>query len=179
MRDLHTAIWAIFVSLATACDRPHTRRHQQAVSVETLHSYSWVMVTTMTSREPVEQDDDSPLLRAAYQHADDLDRAETPAERKRAWWRLIPSFLAALAEDFLRESALFGALLSCVVAVVAGVDSGQPAWMAGLIAAALAGSVLALVAALRRWPVGWQWTVFVSVIVVEVGLIILMEQATG
>lgn len=132
----------------------------------------------MTPPEPAE-DDEGPLLRAAYQRADDIDRAKTPAARRRAWWRLVPSFLAALAENFLRETALFGALLACVVAVFAAVDSGHPAWMAGLIAVALAGAVLALVAALRRWPVGRQWAVFVSVIAVEVGLIILMAQTAG
>lgn len=136
------------------------------------------MVSTMTQRKPVEGDD-GPLLRSVDRHADDLDRAGTPAERKRAWGRLIPSFLAALAEDFLRETAGFGALLACVVAVAAAVDSGHPAWRAGLIAAALAGAVLVLVAAFRRWPVGRQWVVFVGVIVVEVGLIILMEKVTG
>lgn len=133
----------------------------------------------MTVTQGKDDEDDGPLLRATYRHADDLDRAETPEERKRAWWRLIPSAMAALAGDFLREMALFAALLTCVVAIFAAVDSGHPAWLTGLIAAALAGAALVLAAALRRWPVGRQWAVFVSVIVVEVGLIILMEQVTG
>jgi hypothetical protein len=135
-----------------------------------------------SSRNEAADDGDNregPLFDAAFRHAGDVDRAETATERRKGWLRLIPSALAAVAENFLRETALFGALLACVVAVFAGIGSDSAGWQIGLVAAAVVGALLAITCALRRWSISQQWSVYLLVILVEVGLIIAMEQMTG
>lgn len=136
-------------------------------------------MTGSDGKRAAKPDDDGPFLHAAYREAGNLDAAENTDERRRAWFRLIPTFLAALAEDFLRESALFGALLACVVAVFAAFSSDNVGWLIGLIASGVAGATLVLCAALQRWRVSRQWAVFIGVLAVEVGLIVLMEQMTS
>lgn len=133
----------------------------------------------MSHTEPEPPDADGPLFRAAKRRADAVDNAQTPAERRQAVGRVIPTALAAFAEGILREFVAFGALLSCVVAVFAALDAESTGWRIGLITVAVVGAVLVVMAMLRRWSFGGQWAVFVGVIAVNVGLIVAMEQLTG
>ncbi|WP_028846428.1 hypothetical protein [Thermocrispum agreste] len=112
-------------------------------------------------------------------HAEAYDNASDQAERRKALGRLVPSALAVIVVEWLRDIALYGALLAGVVAVFAGLTASSSGWKAGLVAAGVAGVVVALVAKLRRWRPWAQWVTYLAVVAVDVGLVVLMEQATG
>ncbi len=124
----------------------------------------------MPGREPTPED--GPFFRAAHRDADAVDRAEPGAERRGAWTRFVPSALVALAEGFLREAMITGAVLFCVIAAVIGATSGDVAWAAGCVVAGVAGTVLVLVAVARHWSFGRQWAVILGVFVVQIALMV-------
>jgi len=119
------------------------------------------------------------LHEAAMRHAEAYDNASDQAERRKALGRLVPSALAVIVVEWLRDIALYGALLAGVVAVFAGLTASSSGWKAGLVAAGVAGVVVALVAKLRRWRPWAQWVTYLAVAAVDVGLVVLMEQVTG
>lgn len=112
-------------------------------------------------------DEDGPLFRAAYRRADAVDRAEAPAERRKAWAGFLPSALAALAEGFLRETLIIGSVLSSVIALVIGATSGDPVWAIACIAAGVFGTVLVLFAVARHWAFSRQWAAILGVLLLQ------------
>lgn len=138
-----------------------------------------VLYATMPDQQHEPTDAEGPLFRAAHRHADAVDRAATAPERRKAWVRLVPSALAAFAEGLLREYALLGALGTCLFALIFGITSGHPGWTFGLVTSAICGCAVLAVAFLRRWSFGKQWLVLLSVMTLNVGLIVAMEQLTG
>jgi hypothetical protein len=124
----------------------------------------------MPGREPTPED--GPFFRAAHRDADAVDRAEPGAGRRGAWTRFVPSALVALAEGFLRETMITGAVLFSVIAAVIGATSGDAAWATGCVAAGVAGTVLVLIAVARHWSFGRQWAVILGVFVVQSALMV-------
>ncbi len=112
-------------------------------------------------------DEDGPLFGAAYRRADAVDRAEAPAERRKAWAGFLPSALAALAEGFLREALITGAVLFSVITFVIGATSGDPVWAVACIAAGIFGTVLVLLAVARHWAFGRQWAAILGVLLLQ------------
>lgn len=112
-------------------------------------------------------DEDGPLFREASRRADAVDRAEAPAERQKAWAGFLPSALAALAEGFLRETLIMGAVLFSVIALVIGATSGDPVWAVACIAAGIFGTVLVLFAVARHWAFGRQWAAILGVLLLQ------------
>ena len=121
-------------------------------------------------REPT--DEDGPLFRQAYRRADAVDRAQEPADRRRAWARFVPHALAALAEGFLRESLIIGAVLFSVIAGVIAATSGDPVWVVVGVTSGVAGTVLVFSAVARHWAFGRQWAVILGVIVLQCVLMV-------
>jgi hypothetical protein len=122
---------------------------------------------------PEPTDEDGPLFRAAYRRADAVDRAQAPAERRKAWAGFLPSALVALAEGFLRESLIIGAVLFSVIVLVIGVTSGDPVWALACIAAGVVGTVLVLFAVARHWAFGRQWAVILGVLLLQCVLMVV------
>ncbi|MGQ0773512.1 MAG: hypothetical protein ACT4NY_03690 [Pseudonocardiales bacterium] len=122
-------------------------------------------------------DEDGPLFRAAYRRADAVDRAEAPAERRKAWAGFLPSALVALAEGFLRETLIIGAVLFSIIALVIGATSGDPVWAVACIAAGVFGTVLVLVAVARHWAFGKQWAAILGVLLLQCVLMIAFWQS--
>lgn len=112
-------------------------------------------------------DEDGPLFRAVYRRADAVDRAQGPAERRKAWAGFLPSALAALTEGFLRESLIIGAVLFSVIVLVIGITSDDPAWAVACVVAGVVGTVLVLFAVARHWAFGRQWAVIFSVMLLQ------------
>lgn len=112
-------------------------------------------------------DEDGAFFREAYRRADAVDRAEAPAERGKAWAGFLPSALAALAEGFLRETLIMGAVLFSVIVLVIGATSGDPVWAVTGIAAGIFGSVLVLFAVARHWAFGRQWAAIFGVLLLQ------------
>lgn len=124
--------------------------------------------------QPSEPSDaDGPLFREAYRRADDIDRADQPAQRRKAWARFIPSALAAFGEGFMRDELMVGAVLFSVIVAVIGATSGDPPWAVGLVASGVAGTVLVLVALWRRWPFGRQWAVILGIMVLQIAVMVV------
>ncbi|HEY2766309.1 MAG TPA: hypothetical protein VGJ13_20210 [Pseudonocardiaceae bacterium] len=130
----------------------------------------------MPGSQPEPTDEDGPLFRAAYRRADAVDRAAAPPERRKAWVGFLPAALAALAEGFLRESLIIGAILFSAIVLVIGVTSGNPAWLVACVAAGVAGIVLVLIAVRRHWAFGRQWAVILGVLVLQCVLMIAFWQ---
>jgi hypothetical protein len=122
-------------------------------------------------REPT--DADGPLFRQAYQRAGEIDDAATP-ERRRAWAGFLRAAGVALAEGFLRESFVWGAVLFSVLAVVFGATSGDLTWAVPMVAAGVAGVVLVFWSMARRWAFARQWAVLLGVVVVQIVLIVAL-----
>lgn len=135
------------------------------------HPYGW----SMPGREPTPED--GPLFRSAYKRADGIDRAEAGDARRRAWTRFIPAALVALAEGFLRETMIMGAVLFSVVAAVIGATSGDVPWAVGSVTSGVVGTVLVLYAVARHWSFGRQWAVIGGVLVVQ-GVLMVAFWAT-
>lgn len=112
-------------------------------------------------------DEDGPLFREAYRRADAVDRAQAPTERRKAWAGFLPSALAALAEGFLRETLIMGAVLFSVIALVIGATSGDPVWAAACITTGVIGTVLVLFAVARHWAFGRQWSAILGVLLLQ------------
>ena len=119
---------------------------------------------------------DGPAVRGAYRRAGQIDEAQTVNERRRAWARLIPSALAALAEDALRRWVILAALLLSVVVALAGATSGELGLAVFGVGIALAGAIVVLVA-MARLSYGKQWAVFLGVIGVQALLMVAISQA--
>ncbi|MCT2582376.1 hypothetical protein [Actinophytocola gossypii] len=130
----------------------------------------------MPGREPTPED--GPLFRSAHEHADAVDRAGPGAERRKAWTRFIPSALVALAEGFLREAMITGAVLFSVIAAVIGATSGEVAWAVACVASGVVGVVLVLVAVARHWSFGRQWAVLLGVLALQVALMVTFWQTS-
>ena len=111
--------------------------------------------------------EDGPLFREAYRRADAVDRAEAPAERRKAWAGFLPSALAALAEGFLREELIMGTVLFSVIVLVIGATSGDPVWAVVCIAAGIFGIVLVLFAVARHWAFSRQWVAILGVFLLQ------------
>ncbi|MPZ85486.1 MAG: hypothetical protein GEV28_35935 [Actinophytocola sp.] len=124
----------------------------------------------MPGREPTPED--GPLFRSAHRRADAIDRAQAGGERRRAWARFVPSALVAVAEGFLRETMIMGAVLFSVIAAVIGATSGDAPWAVGCVAAGVVGCVLVLVAVARHWSFGRQWAVILGVFALQCALMV-------
>lgn len=116
--------------------------------------------------------EDGPLFRDAQRRAEAVDRAEVPAERRRAWARFLPSAVVALAEGFLRDSLVTGTVLLSIIVLIMGLTSGDVAWAIGGVAAGVGGSVLVLRAVARHWSFGRQWAAIVGVLVLQCVLMV-------
>lgn len=116
--------------------------------------------------------EDGPLFRDAQRRAEAVDRAEVPAERRRAWARFLPSAVVALAEGFLRDSLVTGTVLLSIIVLIMGLTSGDVAWAIGGVAAGVGGSVLVLWAVARHWSFGRQWAAIVGVLVLQCVLMV-------
>lgn len=116
--------------------------------------------------------DEGPLFRDAYRRADAVDRAQGPAERRKAWVRLIPSALVALAEGLLRETMIVGAVLFSVIVALIGATSGHPGWMAGYLLAGVTGTVLVFLAIARHWKFARQWAAILGVFLLQCALMV-------
>ena len=116
--------------------------------------------------------EDGPLFREAERRAEIVDRAEAPAERRRAWARFLPSAVVALAEGFLRDSLVTGSVLFSIVVLVMGVTSGELAWAIGGVIAGVGGTVLVLRAVARHWAFGRQWAAILGVLVLQCVLMV-------
>jgi hypothetical protein len=114
-------------------------------------------------------DQDGPLFRAASRHADAVDNAATPAERRGAWARLLPSAAAALVEGLVRQSMVTGAVLFSIVVAIMGATSGEAAWVVVGLGAGI-GAVALVCVAVARWSFARQWAVLVGVVVAQAGL---------
>lgn len=125
----------------------------------------------MPGREPTPED--GPLFRSAHRRADAVDRAPAGGERRRAWARFVPSALVALAEGFLRETMIMGAVLFSAISAVIGATSGDPPWAVGCVAAGVVGIVAVLVAVARHWAFGRQWAVILGVLAVQCVLMVV------
>ncbi len=125
-------------------------------------------------REP--DDADGPLFREAHRRAGELDNAATPEARRGAWAGFLRAGAVALAEGFLREAAIWGAVLFSVLAAVFGATSGRPALAVPMVISGVAGAVLVFVAVRRRWSFGAQWAVFLGVLLVQAILIVAIWQ---
>ena len=128
----------------------------------------------MPGREPTPED--GPLFRSAHEHADAVDRAGRGARRRAAWARFIPSALVALAEGFLRDALLTGAVLFSIITVWIGLTSSAAVWKITCVVFGVVGIALVLVAVARRWSFGRQWAVILAVFVLQVGLMIAVWQ---
>ncbi|HWM05818.1 MAG TPA: hypothetical protein VNP92_26045 [Actinophytocola sp.] len=124
----------------------------------------------MPGPEPTPED--GPLFHSAYRRADAVDSAEAGPERRRAWTRFVPSALVALAEGFLREAMITGAVLFSVIAAVIGATSGDTPWVIGCVVAGVVGAVLVLVAVARHWSFGRQWAVIGGVLALQVAVMV-------
>ena len=130
----------------------------------------------MPAREPTAED--GPLFRAAHEHADAVDRATPGAERRKAWTLFVPSALVALAEGFLRDALITGAVLFSVIAAVIGATSGVVVWAIAGVVSGVVGTVLVVVALARHWSFGRQWAVLLGVLVFQIVLMLTCGQST-
>jgi hypothetical protein len=131
-----------------------------------------LLATVVAMPGPTPTPEDGPLFRAAHRRADAVDKAEPGGERRRAWARFVPSALVALAEGFLRETMLLGAVLFSIIAAVIGAMSGQPAWAAVCVGAGVLGTGLVLVAVARHWSFGRQWAVVLGVLLLQAAVMV-------
>lgn len=118
-------------------------------------------------------DAEGPLFRAAERRAAEVDRA-VPGRRRKAWVRLLLAAGLALAEGFLRDSFVWGAVLFSLFAAAFGATEGGVAWAVPMVAAGVAGIVLVFWSIARRWALAWQWAVLLGVVVVQIVLIIAL-----
>ncbi|HEV8557749.1 MAG TPA: hypothetical protein VGR06_15300 [Actinophytocola sp.] len=116
--------------------------------------------------------DDGPLFRHAFQRADDIDQAEQPAARRKAWVRFLAPATAAFAEGFLRNELMVGAVLFSIIVIGIGATSGDPAWTIGCIVSGVAGMVLVGLAWRRRWSFGRQWAVIAGVLMLQIAAMV-------
>lgn len=116
--------------------------------------------------------EDGPLFREAQRRAEAVDRAEMPAERRRAWARFLPSAVVALAEGFVRDSLVTGTVLFSVIVLIMGLTSGELTWALGGVAAGVGGAVLVLTAVARHWSFGRQWAAILGVLVLQCVLMV-------
>ncbi|MBP2471740.1 hypothetical protein JOF53_000612 [Crossiella equi] len=124
-------------------------------------------------REP--SDEDGPLFRSAYEHADAVDRSRGP-DRRRAWYSFLPRALAALAEGFLRDWLIIGAVLYSVIVGFIGATSGDVPWAVGCVVAGVLGTALVLLAVARHWSFGRQWLAILGVFVLQTLVMVFFWQ---
>lgn len=122
------------------------------------------------------EDQDGPLFREAHRRADDVDRADTPAARRKAWARFVPSALVAFAEGILRDWAMTGTAVFSVLLVVIGALSGDPVATVAFVVVGVLGAALILLVWRRRWSVGGQWLATLGVLAFNILAIILFGQ---
>jgi hypothetical protein len=115
---------------------------------------------------------DGPLIRAALHRATEIDRAPAPGQRRKAWLRFLPAAIAALLEGLVRESFVWGAVASSLLAIVFGVTSGATAWAVTMAVSGVAGIVLVFWSIARHWAFGRQWAVLLGVLAVQVVLMV-------
>lgn len=116
-------------------------------------------------------DGDGDVAGVVGRRADDIDRAVTPRERRRAWARFVPTVVAGLVEAYLRDTIAIGAATLSVLVLVVGALSGDGWWIVVNVVAGLGGAVLVLTARSRRWPIPQQWLAIIAVLVVSLTLI--------
>jgi hypothetical protein len=117
---------------------------------------------------------DGPLIRAALDRATDIDGAPTPDQRRKAWLRFLPAAAVALLEGLVRESFVWGAVASSLLAIVFGSTSGVLAWAVTMVVSGLAGMVLVFWSIARHWAFGRQWLVLLGVLVAQLVLMIAL-----
>ncbi|MCO1582349.1 hypothetical protein M8C13_42035 [Crossiella sp. SN42] len=127
----------------------------------------------MVADRPGPTDEDGPLFRSAYEHADAVDKAEGSTQRRRAWAGFLPRAVVALAEGFLRDWMIVGAVLFSVIVGFIGGSSGDVWWTVGCVVAAVAGVVLVLLAVARRWSFGRQWSIIVGVLTLQIVIMVV------
>ncbi|GAA3754407.1 hypothetical protein GCM10022225_43990 [Plantactinospora mayteni] len=120
--------------------------------------------------EPTEAD--GPLFRAAYERAGEIDDAPDSGGRRRGWGGFLRAAALALAEGFLRETFVWGAVLFSLLAAVFGATGGDVAWMVPMIGSGVAGVVLVFWSIARRWSFGRQWLVLLGVVAVQIVLVV-------
>lgn len=116
--------------------------------------------------------EDGPFFEAAHRAAGEVDDS-VGEERRRAWWRAVPRFAVALAEGFLRDWLLIGAVLFSLVVPVVGGTSGVVGWAVAGVVAGVVGVVLVGVAVRRKWSFGAQWAVILGVVVAQAAYLVL------
>lgn len=131
-------------------------------------------MTGVPDRKHEPTDADGPLFRAAHQRAGEVDDASTPGQRRRAWTRFLRAAAVALAEGFLRETFVWGAILFCILAAVFGATAGDIRWAVPMIVSGVAGVVLVFWSIARKWTFGRQWAVLLSVVLVQAVLIVAL-----
>jgi hypothetical protein len=117
-------------------------------------------------------DADGPLFRAAQRRAAEVDDG-VPGRRRKAWARFLVTAGLALAEGFLRNTFVWGAVLFSLVAIGSGVTAGDMAWAVPLVVSGVVGIALVFWSIARRWSFGRQWAVLLGVIIVQIVLIIV------
>jgi hypothetical protein len=122
-------------------------------------------------REPTEAD--GPLFRAAYRRAGEIDDAP-PGQRHRAWGGFLRAAAVALAEGFLRETFVWGAVLFSIVGIVFGATAGDVAWAIPMAVVGVAGIVLVFWSIAKRWAFRRQWAVLLGVVLVQIVLIVAL-----
>ena len=125
---------------------------------------------------PEPTDEDGPLFREAYRRADAVDRSAAGGAKRKGWLSFVGAALVALAEGFLREIMITGAVLFSVIAAVIGATSGDPVWAVGCVVAGILGVVLVLLAVARHWSFGRQWAVILGILLLQCGLMFAFWQ---
>jgi hypothetical protein len=115
---------------------------------------------------------DGPLIGAALDRATEVDSATTPGQRRKAWLRLVPAAAVALLEGSVRESFVWGAIASSLLAIVFGSTSGVAAWAVTMTVSGVAGMVLVFWSIAKHWAFGRQWTVLLGVLAVQIVLMV-------
>jgi len=117
-------------------------------------------------------DIDGPLYGATLRRAREVDDADSPEERRRAWIRLVGVGLLAVAEHYLRHSLIWGAVLFSGPAAAFGVSSGHVEWAVAMVVGGVVGIVLVFVALARQWSFGRQWAVLLGVLGTQGALLV-------
>jgi hypothetical protein len=130
-----------------------------------------------SDRERAPSEADGPLLRAAYRQAERVDRAQKPAERRKAWAGVLGAGVVALAEGFLREQMIWGAVLFSILGAVFGATSGDLVWAIPMVASGVVGILLVFLSQARRWAFGRQWGLLLGVVALQCVLIVVLWKA--
>jgi hypothetical protein len=131
----------------------------------------------MREGSPEPSDADGPLIKAALDQASEVDQVGPGMKRRKAVARLVPLFLAAIAENWLRTEIALGAGLISGLAIVIGALSGDMAWGTALIVVGIAGAVMTFLPMSRSWRLRWHWTTYFAIYAAAIGMLIAFWNA--